>query len=763
MPHVPLPIFSPPIAILVAALTAPIGVSPSEPASTSANSVASAIAATAPAPSAVAANPPASTSTPASTSNAPTVPDRPPTQDPNAAKPVDATDDKSTKPAQGQAEKPATLETLVISADRGVPIAYPGGRSVIEPETKNTYPDGGTAALLRRTPGVTVLAENGNDSRINIGLRGNDPRRSGLTTIMVDGIPINEAPYGNTDTDGLPIAFDRIWRTDILRGGASIRYGPNSAGGIVNFMTEPVPDHSILRLGSRIGSDGDYAGSIAVGGTYDRVGVLATGVVKGGDGFRDNGEYQDWDGALKAQYALSDHETLFAYVSRFTELNAEQPGGLSQASYQADPSQSTREGGSFDFDMNRYVIGYHNEISPDSAFEVKTWYQDGTRVLNDFRPILPPFTVTRVQSSEFFSGAIEASYSWATEWGGVKNSWYHSMRYLEEQNDEVYTRTPIAGGPPNLPLELNAKFKGNAFSLFTEDVISLNDQLDWGIGARIESIAMSGNAHDTGNEIVQDYRQFLPETNLTYKVSPETAVYATYQQGFYPPQYETGFDPSSVLYAPTKPEHSEAYEVGVRTHEIEGVQTSFALFDTEFKDKIDFINTSAGIKVPVNVGHARTYGAELGFDYDVGTAASTLDGFDVYGTLTALRSKSLEGVNEGNDTTNSPHWLASWGALYKLPDTGLWGRFGGSYTASAYSNPANTHEGSADGVTGIVPSYVLWDAAVGWSPHPDHSGWGVSVGMTNIFDNEYYRRFSTGIFPGAPQQVFATVGYTISL
>src|SRR5262245_39220388 len=115
--------------------------------------------------------------------------------------------EQAPKPAQQvTSEEPtetaATLDTLVIGATQGVPLRYPGGRDVIESETKETYPAGSWDAVVRRVPGVTVLPESGNDSRIHIGLRGNDPRRSALTTVMVDGIPVCEAPYGNTDIDG---------------------------------------------------------------------------------------------------------------------------------------------------------------------------------------------------------------------------------------------------------------------------------------------------------------------------------------------------------------------------------------------------------------------------------------------------------------------------------------------------------------------------------------------------------------------------------
>ncbi len=658
-------------------------------------------------------------------------------------------------------ESPPTLDTIVVTATRGVPLAYVGGRDVIEAETKETYPDQNVTTVLRRVPGVYVLPENGNDSRINIGLRGNDPRRSGLTTLMVDGIPVCEAPYGNTDVDGLPIAFERIWRTDVIRGGASARYGPNSAGGVINFLTEPVPDAPMLRVGARFGSDKDYSSSITSGGTWDGLGVLFSGVVKGGDGWRDNSEYKDSDGALKLRWAVSNTAAISAYVSRFVEAHAEQPSGLTQAAYDADPSQSLRDGAYFSFDMNRYVLQYQNEIDRDSSFEVKIWYQAGTRILFDYRPVVAPFTVTRVQDSEFDSAAAEASYSWSAEWLGVKHSFLHTARYLTETNDEFYYRTPIGGGPTITPYELDALFKGRAFSSFNEDVMALSPVLDWGLGFRFESIDMSGHANADGNELFQTYTEFLPETSLTWKVEPETALYASYQRGFFPPQYETGFDPASVLYAPTEPEHSDAYELGARSHAVDGLECSLAVFDTEYHEKIDFVISPTGQKIPVNTGHARARGVEVGANYDLGSANDALAGFSLYGSLTEQRSTIESGTFEGNDTPNSPHELASWGALYEHAYTGLWGRVGGSYSGAAFKDLANTAVGSADGVTGPEPSATLWDCAVGWNQRPDRTGFSVTAGVTNLFEEEYFRRFTTGIFPGAPRQYFAAVSYTI--
>ncbi|MFO0983366.1 MAG: TonB-dependent receptor [Planctomycetota bacterium] len=681
-----------------------------------------------------------------------------------------AAQERAPPPPQTSAAKPASPEEprsypmpdeVVVSAERGVPLAYPGGRDVIERDLMDRYPDANIGTLLRRVPGVYFLPENGNDSRLNIGLRGNDPRRSSLTAVLIDGVPICEAPYGNTDIDGLPISFERIWRTDVIRGGASIRYGPNSAGGVINFLTEPVPDEPLLRVTARYGSDRDYAIASAAGGTWGDYGVLVSGVQKGGDGFREHSAFTDDDASVKMRYALNDADTLTWSISRFVELDAEQPGGLTQAAFDDDPGQSLRAGADFRFDANRYVVQFQHEVGPGSAWQMIGWWQDGFRGLFDFRPVVAPFEVRRVQESVFSSGALEARYTWTAELFGLPNAFYHSARYLVERNDEFYWRQPLTGGPRVEPFDLHALFKGRAFSFFNEDTVSLADNLDWALGCRVESIVMDGVSRDTGDQIVKDYGLFLPESNLTWKVRPLTALYASYQQNFYPPQYETGFDPASVLFAPTKPEYSDSYEVGTRCRELEGWQLSLALFETSFKDKIDFVNTSDGKKQAVNSGKALSGGVEVGAAYDVGAAIASLAGLSLYGSVTEMRSRIENGPNEGNDTPDAPHRLASFGVEYEH-ESGVWTRLGGSYSAKSFKDLANTDPGTADGVNGPVPAFTLWDLAIGWHEHPDRSGLSLATGVTNLFDEEYFRRFATGIYPGAPRQFFASVSYSLS-
>lgn len=651
-------------------------------------------------------------------------------------------------------------EIVVSAADGGVPLHYPGGRDVIDRETLNRYPDANAATVLRRVPGVFILPENGNDGRIHVGIRGADPRRSGLTTVLIDGIPAAEAPYGNTDVDAMPITMERISRIDVIRGGASIRWGPNSAGGVVNFITEPVPEVETVRFGTRWGSDDDRSLWTSAGGTWDRFGALVTIVEKAGDGFRDNSDFTILDGSGKFRFALNDTDTISGSISRYTELDARQPGGLTGAAYADDPSQSLRKDADFRFDANTYSAQYVHEISSCSSLQFLAWYLEGYRGLFDFRPVVGPFTTRRVQESVFDHGAIEGRYTWATELGGMRHEFFHSARYLTETNKEFYYKNPIAGGPPITPYDLHADFDGHSWAFFTEDVISLTDTLKLAVGGRLEKIHMGSDSRDTTVSRTQNYSELLPEASLTWDVRPKTALYGSFQKNFATPQYETGFDPASLAYRPIDPEHSKTREVGARVREIEGLEFTAAYFVTDFTDKIDFLNLSSGAKVAVNTGEAESHGFEFGASYDLGNAMPDLKGLSVYATLTDMRSTIESGVNEGNDTPDAPHRLASWGVQWENDD-GAWVRVGGSHTGSAFKDPENYETGSGNGIQGPLPSYTLWDASVGWNQNADGTGARLSLGVTNLFDEDYFRRFSTGIFPGAPRQFFVAANYTI--
>ena len=98
--------------------------------------------------------------------------------------------------------------------------------------------------VLNRIPGVNAPGNNGtgsHDLAMNFGIRGLNPRLASRSTVLMDGIPVPFAPYGQPQLSLAPVLLGNMDTIDVVRGGGAVRYGPQSVGGVVNFVTRAIP------------------------------------------------------------------------------------------------------------------------------------------------------------------------------------------------------------------------------------------------------------------------------------------------------------------------------------------------------------------------------------------------------------------------------------------------------------------------------------------------------------------------------------------
>jgi Fe(3+) dicitrate transport protein len=129
---------------------------------------------------------------------------------------------------------------------------HPGARDVIRREEFERQ--GATQArdVLNRIPGVNAPENNGtgsHDMALNFGIRGLNPRLAARSTVLMDGIPVPFAPYGQPQLSFAPISMGNMDAVDVVRGGGAVRYGPQNVGGVVNFVTRAIPDAPTVKGG----------------------------------------------------------------------------------------------------------------------------------------------------------------------------------------------------------------------------------------------------------------------------------------------------------------------------------------------------------------------------------------------------------------------------------------------------------------------------------------------------------------------------------
>jgi vitamin B12 transporter len=132
------------------------------------------------------------------------------------------------------------------------------GRDEIVASGHSTLPE-----VLARQPGVQVVTRGGGAASVY--LRGNADSH---TVLLIDGIRIGSSTLGSADLSQLPLAdIDRI---EILRGPASVLYGADAIGGVIQIFTRK--GEGPLRFDGEIGagSRGTQRTSAGLSGSKDQ-------------------------------------------------------------------------------------------------------------------------------------------------------------------------------------------------------------------------------------------------------------------------------------------------------------------------------------------------------------------------------------------------------------------------------------------------------------------------------------------------------------
>ena len=291
---------------------------------------------------------------------------------------------------QAQEQTPGLLPGLEVTADwLGPPTeeserTYSGARTVVEEEE---FQETGALNLedaLRPVPGVTVLDETGTGILPNIGVRGLNPLRSERLQILLDGYPIAIGPYSNVGVSLFPVTLPSLEVVDIVRGGASVHYGPNNVGGVVNFVTKPIPAETSQTLRERV-TIAEETGNVFTD-TYYRVGGRATDKldlqfqanVQRGDGFRDHSDTEVDNLILDARYYLNDQHELASQL-QYYRVDAELPGALTPQAYEQDRTQSQRPYDGYEADMSRATFTWTYTPTDNMEFQWRNFVHDADR------------------------------------------------------------------------------------------------------------------------------------------------------------------------------------------------------------------------------------------------------------------------------------------------------------------------------------------------------------------------------------------------
>ena len=195
----------------------------------------------------------------------------------------------------------------VVGRREGSVLRQTGTVQIVTREEMEVLRPVSTEDVLRRVPGINTKTEEETAVVSNIGLRGLAASES-KSLLLEDGVPVAPGLLIGNDRYFNP-RIQRIERVEVLKGSSSLRFGPSTIGGVVNFLTK-TPAEGVL-LSGRTGSFGTNELMLEAGARSSD-GALYGGIVAThaqGDGFMDKG-YRMNDVMAKAGLTIGSQHTL---------------------------------------------------------------------------------------------------------------------------------------------------------------------------------------------------------------------------------------------------------------------------------------------------------------------------------------------------------------------------------------------------------------------------------------------------------------------
>jgi Fe(3+) dicitrate transport protein len=676
-------------------------------------------------------------------------------------------------------------ESIRVAPDRMLPgqdaeRRIPGSFDVLDLARLETSRVTTTGELLRKAPGVHVRDEEGLGLRPNVGVRGLNPTRSSRVLMLEDGIPLTYAPYGDNAAYYHP-PVERFDRVELLKGSGQIAYGPMTVGGVINYVTPAPPARS---AGSFIGAAGNRGYLNAQGGwgtTRGRTGVQVDFMRKQGDGAREHISSDLHDVTAKVVSRLADRHVVTLRGSYFGEDSNITYSGLREDEYRADPRQNPFRNDFFYTDRFGASATHAYTISDglvattnlySSNFRRHWWRQSsnsGQRPNDASDPACAG--MANLSTTCGNEGRLRHYNVWGVEprlrmvrrAGAFATETDIGVRAHFETQDRRQENGLTPTARSGVLVEDNERLN-QAYSGFIQNRFIAGS---WSVtpGIRVERVEYERTNRLVGASGRTHLTEAIPGIGAAFSPDARYTLFAGVHRGFTPPRTEDIINNTTGGSIDLSPERSWNYEAGARTNPRQGLFLEATFFRMAYENQVIPATLAGGVgSTLTNGGETLHQGLEVGARVDSAAFFASPHNVHVRAAYTwlpiaefvGLRFSNVPGFGStritGNRLPYAPEHLLTAGAGITFA-SGLDLNAEAVLIADQFGDDLNSIDPSPDGQRGLLPGFMLWNAA---GNYPVRS---VTIFATvkNLFDRTEIVDRSRGILPTAPRTVITGV------
>lgn len=209
-----------------------------------------------------------------------------------------------------------------------------GRQKLTENERINVLP-----SLMEQVPGLLLTSRGMMGFGVSTGGSGGMMLRgissaAGQVMVLIDGHPQYQGIYGHSISDAYQTMMTE--RVEVLRGPASLLYGSNAMGGVVNIVTRGMHQDGIVnQLNVGAGSYGTVQAEFSNQVRKGKFSSTVAGQYARTDNHRPHMGFEQYGGYVKLNYDLTSNWNIYADAD-VTHFNASYPGTISAPMLEAD-------------------------------------------------------------------------------------------------------------------------------------------------------------------------------------------------------------------------------------------------------------------------------------------------------------------------------------------------------------------------------------------------------------------------------------------
>lgn len=195
------------------------------------------------------------------------------------------------------------------------------------------------STLTEQVPGLFVTSRGMLGYGVSGGAAGGTSIRgisagAGQVLVLIDGHPQYQGVYGHSISDSYQTMM--VERVEVLRGPASVLYGSNAMGGVINIITRGQKEDGVkTNIHAGFGSWGTIQTEVSNRVRAGKFNSTVTAHYSRSDNHRPRMGFEQYGGYAKVGYDFSSNWNIFADVD-ITHFNASHPGTESSPMYEAD-------------------------------------------------------------------------------------------------------------------------------------------------------------------------------------------------------------------------------------------------------------------------------------------------------------------------------------------------------------------------------------------------------------------------------------------